>query len=296
MATEPLKTVITHGTKLSVAVAGPQGPAGPQGVAGATVEPLLLSAEPINGDLGVQGVFGLASGPDFGPSLDTFPTLYRVGTSGTKPQYLDTQVNPQDKVRLFWQTQEGGKWILAYNDVPNSLAGQFTSTANVATPDLVPTGLWDATTNPNAWKPGEGAYGTPVVVLSTAAEEVGQFAYLSISGDTDRAWVSLQVSPVFWLELPKQFSVDPLPSTVVIRDINGRVWSESLIVKDINGFHADFYGDEILDANYAYALARATGTLGILRNFANATAANAVVAVGDVWWDTTLNKARTRLA
>ena len=34
MATEPLKTVITQGTKLSVAVAGPQGPAGPTGPAG----------------------------------------------------------------------------------------------------------------------------------------------------------------------------------------------------------------------------------------------------------------------
>lgn len=38
-----LKTIITHGTKLTVALTGPQGPAGPQG---APTEPLLLLAPP----------------------------------------------------------------------------------------------------------------------------------------------------------------------------------------------------------------------------------------------------------
>lgn len=49
MATEPLKTVITQGTKLSVAVAGPQGPTGPAGgvtsVAGKTGSVTLVSAD-----------------------------------------------------------------------------------------------------------------------------------------------------------------------------------------------------------------------------------------------------------
>jgi hypothetical protein len=39
----------------------------------------------------------------------------------------------------------------------------------------------------------------------------------------------------------------------------------------------------------------ASGTLGVLRAYANSTAANAAVSVGDAWWDTTLKKARVRL-
>lgn len=39
-----------------------------------------------------------------------------------------------------------------------------------------------------------------------------------------------------------------------------------------------------------------TGTVGTLPPFADTTAANAVVSVGDAWWDTTLNKARVRLS
>jgi hypothetical protein len=39
----------------------------------------------------------------------------------------------------------------------------------------------------------------------------------------------------------------------------------------------------------------ASGVYGVLRNYADSTAANAAVSVGDVWWDTTLNKARVRL-
>jgi len=38
-----------------------------------------------------------------------------------------------------------------------------------------------------------------------------------------------------------------------------------------------------------------TGMVGVLRSFADSTAANAAVSVGDAWWDTTLNKARVRL-
>lgn len=37
------------------------------------------------------------------------------------------------------------------------------------------------------------------------------------------------------------------------------------------------------------------GMFGVLPIFANSIAADAVVSVGDVWWDSTLNKARVRL-
>lgn len=40
----------------------------------------------------------------------------------------------------------------------------------------------------------------------------------------------------------------------------------------------------------------ASGTLACLPQYANSTAANAAVSVGDAWWDTTLNKARVRLS
>lgn len=39
-----------------------------------------------------------------------------------------------------------------------------------------------------------------------------------------------------------------------------------------------------------------TGVIGIFPSFLDSSAANAVVSVGDVWWDLTLNKARVRLA
>jgi hypothetical protein len=39
----------------------------------------------------------------------------------------------------------------------------------------------------------------------------------------------------------------------------------------------------------------AAGMLPVLRMYADSTAANAAVSVGDAWWDTTLNKARVRL-
>jgi hypothetical protein len=39
----------------------------------------------------------------------------------------------------------------------------------------------------------------------------------------------------------------------------------------------------------------ASGTIACLPQFANSTSANLSVSVGDVWWDSTLNKARVRL-
>lgn len=45
-----------------------------------------------------------------------------------------------------------------------------------------------------------------------------------------------------------------------------------------------------------YVFPDVNGTLPSLRPFADSTAANAVVSIGDAWWDTTLNKARVRLS
>jgi hypothetical protein len=40
----------------------------------------------------------------------------------------------------------------------------------------------------------------------------------------------------------------------------------------------------------------ASGFLSVLRGFVDSAAADAVVSIGDAWWDTTLNKARVRLS
>ena len=51
-----------------------------------------------------------------------------------------------------------------------------------------------------------------------------------------------------------------------------------------------------LTANRVWTLPDVEGVLPVLPSYANATAANAAVAVGDAWWDTTLKKTRVRLS
>lgn len=53
----------------------------------------------------------------------------------------------------------GTQWVL------NQASPQavWTSTANVATPDLVPAGPWHASTNPTGWRPMFGTLGTPTL-------------------------------------------------------------------------------------------------------------------------------------
>lgn len=69
--------------------------------------------------------------------------------------------------QCYWN---GTAWVLA-NDTTGI---EFTSTAAVASPDLVPAGAWHATTNPTGWNPTSPATGTPAVTCahSTAAQIV----------------------------------------------------------------------------------------------------------------------------
>jgi hypothetical protein len=116
----------------------------------------------------------------------TIPTLYRVGVSGGKPEYIDTLSQPLDAVRLFWQTQEGGKWVLSYSD--GTVSATWTSTANVATPDLVPAGAWHADTNSTAWKPSDPADGTPTVTdtgIALQGSQIGQLLRLETADPDD---------------------------------------------------------------------------------------------------------------
>ena len=61
------------------------------------------------------------------------------------------------------------------------------------------------------------------------------------------------------------------------------------------GSGATINADDITDTR-TLRIPDASGAIGILRQYANDTAANAAVSVGDTWWDTTLKKARVRLA
>lgn len=51
-----------------------------------------------------------------------------------------------------------------------------------------------------------------------------------------------------------------------------------------------------LTANRVWTLPDVEGVLPVVASYANQTAANAAVAVGDAWWDTTLKKLRVRLS
>jgi hypothetical protein len=98
----------------------------------------------------------------------TFPVLPYMDIYNGKGEYYadggDYSINWQGS-----QFPEG--WAL-YKSVYGVIS-VWTSTADVATPDLVPSGAWNATTNPDAWKPVSPATGTPVVTASV----VGASAY-----------------------------------------------------------------------------------------------------------------------
>lgn len=89
------------------------------------------------------------------------------------------------------------------------------------------------------------------------------------------------------------------------------IGSRTSILPDIAAFltYTDAFGrlvDLKTDSNAAFqgrfifpnlaGYPSATATVASLRSFVDSTAADAVVSVGDVYWDTTLEKARVRLA
>lgn len=84
-----------------------------------------------------------------------------------------------------------------------------------------------------------------------------------------------------------EFGSDPENSVAIERLGGALVW-----------YYGAFTGrlkKAALTASREWALPDAGGSIGVLREFADAAAADAVVSVGDAWWDTTLKKARVRL-
>jgi hypothetical protein len=84
-----------------------------------------------------------------------FPVLPYVGIFRGKPGFSLDHDNSVSSVTF----EESNKWVLSFKEG----TAEWTSTANVASPELVPAGAWDAVTNPHAWKPVSPATGTPVV-------------------------------------------------------------------------------------------------------------------------------------
>lgn len=94
--------------------------------------------------------------------IDSDGTLVRINNAQGRAVY--EMANGEDTAEIvFW---DGSRWVL---QIGNSETGQWSSTADVATPDLVPPGAWHATNNPNGWKPVAPATGTPVIAIAADA-------------------------------------------------------------------------------------------------------------------------------
>ena len=73
-----------------------------------------------------------------------FGAMPMTGTLNGRPIYS----GEVEAETIYWD-EVGSKWWI-FNDTTGT---GFTSTADVASPDMVPTGAWHATTNPDAWQP-----------------------------------------------------------------------------------------------------------------------------------------------
>jgi hypothetical protein len=88
-----------------------------------------------------------------GSTPAVIPEMTYAGISYSKPYFEDEADN---NTLVAWT---GTVWVLELS----GFGALATSTADVASPEMVPSGAWDATTNPHAWKPEAPATGTPVV-------------------------------------------------------------------------------------------------------------------------------------
>ena len=163
---------VTESGGLTLGLTGPAGPAGP------VATPLVRSEAPVNNSLQVTGTLTSGTNPV------SFPLLDYIGFEFDKPFYQQID----GTASLSWDSGSG-RYILSDGD------STWTSTADVATPLLVPLGAWNATTNPHAWKPTSPATGTPILsVVETAASSLGQIAIVS---ETD-VYACTRLSPVKW--------------------------------------------------------------------------------------------------
>lgn len=159
-------TLGPSGNSLSVAIGSPSYPfaLATDGFA-ITVTPAYVAVT-IAGTLTSDGTTPIA--------LQASYPLYTVNPPRPSFAYIPNEI-PVDEIS--WNPTLS-KWYLSFSDGPS----EWTSTADVATPDLIPTGAWHTSTNPHAWKPTSPATGTPAMTLlctpaadlitASAAEEV----------------------------------------------------------------------------------------------------------------------------
>jgi hypothetical protein len=93
------------------------------------------------------------------------------------------------------------------------------------------------------------------------------------------------------------------PDTIVRRDSNGDFFGEACgfstitVAPDVYGAtFAEGFSPNKLTADRAYFLSDASGNIPIVPAYADETAANAALASGDFYWDTTLKKLRVATA
>lgn len=94
-----------------------------------------------------------------------FPALLFSGAYQEGPSWTDTGNTPVgDNYDYLCCYPTGVGWTLSkYSG--ETLVAIWVSSADVTTPDQVPTGAWNGTTNPTAWKPTSPATGTPVIAI-----------------------------------------------------------------------------------------------------------------------------------
>jgi len=91
------------------------------------------------------------------------------------------------------------RWLL----IQRSPQAIWTSTADVATPALVPAGAWHETENPDAWKPSSPANGTPIVTADPPLQGTtpGQLLRLATADPDDGVYRWFVWSGSTWSEL-----------------------------------------------------------------------------------------------
>lgn len=182
--------------------------------------------------------------------------------------------------------------------------GTFTTTAAIpATSTLLiyreASGLQTLDLEPN----------TPLPAASMESQ-LDQLAMASMDRTT-RRWVEsrlreIGVVPILSADVSDATSADT-PDVLVKRNASGAAWFKSITITE-NG--QCYFNDMISGKRVSLAVPEgefssadrsvywpdASGYLAVLPYFADSTAANASVSVGDAWYDTTLKKARVRLS
>jgi len=205
-------------------------------------EPIIRDTAPVDSTMRLSG--DLTDGTYSTASIDFVFETY----SGGRPLY-----SAGDATAISWNVSENA-WFIIIEGIA------WYSTADVATPDLVPTGAWHATTNPNAWQPLSPATGTPVVTdVATAAQAVGQL--VRVGAAAPYTWHRVQTLS------PNTFA----PTTPTIAEITGL--TDALAAKQ------PLDSDLTAYANAADAAAR-RALLALAPDTTGNTNLNAILAAG----------------